>query len=309
MLYSAMCIDNSMYATTGYIRVRVFAYFHWPRTNLKEINDLSHPPEGVSDLAALGGTLEHNEDFKAMVYAPFGGGRNFGAFKLPQVNEKGIVAFLDGDVHKPLWLGSYFTPIRDDTYVLQTVNAPGDDLEADGADKDFFAGGAQVATEDPTDTMVVRTKHTKLDSDLTKMDFEEQDTENVIIMNKNKVVIRHYSTWEGHEAKNYQEILIDDATKSITATVRNVTDDKTTYVKLQEDKVILNAFDSQGSPETTTNVEITAAGVKFINSGDFLVTYNDLRTIINKIETHKHTRFPAGGTDGTTGHPYQFEML
>jgi hypothetical protein len=295
----------------------MFAYFNYPKFdaegNETGIDDISAHPEFISmgERDALSGSLSSTNhlDLEALVFTPFGGGRNFGLLYLPQVNTKGVVTFLDADHHKPMWIGSYFEAKhnRTDYDTIEYINAPGDNKLKDGKDMDAYAGGGTNFNGDITDSLVLRTKHTIMDrSDGTKMDFqaETSNTENLIIINQDEVSIRHFSKWNGEDAKFYQDINIktntgEDAT--ITLTAVDVDGGKITSATLASDNILLTADD--GSDPKITLKLAAPHGITFIDDSDNLVTYKDLKIIVEKIEVHKHVRFPSGGSDGMTGEP------
>jgi len=310
MFYDAICIDTANYINTGTIRVRVFALVNYPRTKengeTTGLDDLSKVPEIIK----LGENEEGKTlDANAMVFAPFGGGRNYGMFYLPQVNSKGLITFIDGDIQKPLWVGSYFEGKHKvgDYDSIDYINSPSDDVENDGVDKDAYANGSKnfTNTTSPsvsniTDSLVIRTKHTTMSkSDGDKMDFQKQPTKNLIVINNTSITIRHYTAWDNGKAKKYQEIKLNDI--NLQTTISSVDGDKVSTIALTPELIEIKVDDGKASP--VANIKIKAGEVNFIDDGDNLVTYADLKTIIDKLEAHKHVRFPGGGADGLTGEP------
>jgi hypothetical protein len=308
MFYHAICIDNSKFLEKGTIRVRVFAHFNYPRTKGDEteiyIDDLSKNP----DLIALAERSESDyDDLDAQVFTPLGGGRNFGMLYLPQVNAKGLVTYIDENHLMPLWVGSYFEARHNltDYDKIEYVNAPSDVKSEDGTNKDAFADGVTNFQGDVTDTLVIRTKHTVMNkSDGAKMDFEQQDTENLILINKNEATIRHYSKWDNGTPKQYQDISIEtfeNGEPKIIIKFKDEDDNKSNIIYLTKDDILLESDDGS-SPISTINIK-GGDGITFIDDTDNLVTYKDLKEIVDKIEAHKHVRFPATGSDGLTGEP------
>jgi hypothetical protein len=312
MFYRAICIDNSMFLTKGTIRVRIFSRVNYPLLkpdgSSTGLDDLSKDPS----IIALAERSETDYlDTDAQVFTPFGGGRNFGMLYLPQVNTIGLVTFIDGDDYKPLWVGSYFWADHDpaDYDKIRHVNAPSDDRMADGVNKDAFADGTtnfiglKDAAGDATDSLVIRTKHTTMDkSDGTKMDFEQQNTENLIIINKEEVTVRHYTKWDNGAPKQYQDISIDSKDEaSIIIQFVDEDDGKYNKITMTKDDIVLESDDGS-DPIASISVK-GGTGVTFIDDSDNLVTYADLKTIIEKLEAHSHIRFPGGGSDGLTSGP------
>jgi hypothetical protein len=307
-MYDAIVIDNTNFLSNGTIRVRIFAHFNYPRTKADgtetNIDDLS---TDVNLITIAERTTTDYLDYDALVFTPFGGGRNFGLMYLPQVNTKGVVAFLDADHHKPIWLGNYFEAKHDvnDYKTIKYVNAPSDDLLKDGENKDMSADQNINFDGVTTDELVFRQKHTTFNrNSLDDMNFQKQDTENLILMDKNKITIRHFSGWDNGDAKFYQDITIgngDGKDATITMTAVDVDNSKTTSVEMSSEEITVTADDGN-SPTIKMSLK-GKDGITFIDDNDNLVTYKDLKTIVDKIEKHKHVRFPSSGSDGMTGEP------
>jgi len=285
MLYEALCLDNRNYFETGTITVRIFEYYNAPRrifdknkgkvTNTN-VDDLSKRPEMLTEgnKSSLDETTKgRSGDFEALVYAPLGGGRNYGMFALPQINEKGLITFLDGAFSKPIWMGSYFSAIRDpeDFNKIKAVNIPNEDPDKEGIDSDGSIDGAANNDLDPTTlkgdqrTIVLRTKKTTYDeNDKTKMDFESTtntSTENLIAIDDKKVRVRHFTQWDDDTVEKYQEVLIykdmDNSNKeTIKLEVNNIADDKRGVLTLTEDGFLISVTDG----EDTSTFELTASG-------------------------------------------------
>lgn len=290
MIYSAIVLSNTSYFTTGTIRVRVFSYYISPRFTAKNepisIDDLSTKPEMIDEGKwkdpETGETKEGpnypNQDFNAWVFSTMGGGKNYGLFHLPQVNERGIVAFLDGDIHKPIWLGSYFEPVIDPTnyqnQIIKEINVPNDNPSAEGNvtsafDKDQNTKGL---SGDPN-SIVLRTKHTELvpqgntyKSD--KIDWSKRDSENLVVLGNDIARLRHFSDIENNTTINkYQEIIIarnpGDSKEFIQLDVNNIKDNKRGLVTLTENGFTIVLHGSSGDLIWTVSSGDT--GIHFID--------------------------------------------
>ena len=308
MIYSALCLDNTKYFETGKILVRIFQYYVHPRKdkdgNIIEFDDLSKYPDLREE-----GKVEEGlyNDFEAFVFAPLGGGRNYGMFSLPRINEKGLVTFLDGDMNKPLWLGSYFAPMIDKDYKTAGVNIPNDKPEEEGSDKDGSINGEKKIEGDER-TIILRTKHTTSE-DADHMDWEQRNTENLVVVGDSKVRVRHFTEWDNNEQKKYQEIMIykdsdNDDKETVVLDVNNIKDTKRGILKLTEDGFRVEISDSNG----TSVFEFTAEGDTAINftdkfgntilgtqdglelngNADTMVLYSDLKEILNYLKKHTH---------------------
>lgn len=331
MLYSALCINNTNYFESGTITVRVFEYYGSPRTARKNDRVVS---TGVDNLATNinmikegkdneeFSTAKQNMDFEAVIFAPFGGGRNYGSFVMPQVNEKGVVAFLDGAFSKPIWMGSYFDKVRDIDMELKdkiSISTPNDHPDNETIEGDSV--NTMIANENVS--MVIRTKHTEYDESATeKVDWantEEQTTENLISVSDKRVRVRHYTEYDGTTPQKYQEVMIhqdpnNEDKDTVELQVNNIADKKQSYIKITEDgfnlmsnnngdttifKLGVSAEDNDeeggGSGSTLYfkdkdgNSIIGKNGELWVNGkDDSIVLYPDLKTILEKLMEHIH---------------------
>jgi hypothetical protein len=328
MLYSALCLSNTKYFEKGTIRVRIFEYYSVPRKSYDKdsktvkttdppIDDLSRNAKEVNKGLdqSLNGGAGGDADFEALVFAPLGGGRNYGMFALPKTNEKGVVAFLDGAFSKPMWMGSYFEPLRNEDNYSQVdfVNAPNDDPSKEGVGKDLGKDGVINSSEGDSlvgdqNTIILRTKTTNPNPDNgDSMNFEVVSTENLIAIDDKKVRVRHFSEWDGEDVQKYQEILIfNNGTKeTIKVEVNNIADTKQSYVEITEDG--FNFYSNNNGEETifklgvsdesdsiyfkdkNDNTIIGADGTLQINGDeDSIVLYSDLKTILEALAEHIH---------------------
>lgn len=267
MIYSSIVLDNSTYFTTGTIRVRIFSYYLGPRFEVKDdkrtpiaIDDLSSKPDLISEglwtdpeTGATGeGINKPHQDFDCWIYAPFGGGRNYGMFHLPQVNERGIVSFLDGDKNKPVWMGSYFQPIADPdkypAYEVKEINAPTDDVTGD-SNGVFFKGANKTGMYGDPNAVVIRTKHTELTKkgqsyDANDLAWQTHPSENLIVLGSDQMRLRRFDKIENGELKKFQDVLINrtkekdkdgDSKPIIQLEVNNIDKDRRGVLTLTEE--------------------------------------------------------------------------
>jgi len=257
------------------IRVRIFAYYNAPRfVNGTEIirDDLSEDFASI-EAAVVDSDKNIHEEFEALVFAPFGGGRNYGAFHLPQMNERGVVSFLDGDFGKPLWVGSYFSPIRDDDFKITGVNIPNEDPSQEGTDTNGikngeFVSGVDDAYKGDKDTIIIRTKTTNSSSE-DDMNWENVNTENIVALDDKKVRVRHSTEWENSTEKKFQEIMIypdpDNSDKeTVKLEVNNSSDNKSGILKLTEDGFKIELYED-GSVTNSFSItsEDSGFGINF----------------------------------------------
>lgn len=323
MLYKAIVLDNTNLFTRGTIRVRVPNFYNKKMTwNLEE----GFPSAIEEGEEATDG--EFTKDFEAVLHSPLGGGRNYGVLQVPQINEKGIVAFLGGGLSKPVWMGSIFEPVRDDSFQMEYVNFPSDKFE-DGEDSDGVNSESNIGDDVEKDlekSIIIRTKHTTKDS-ASDIDFQQQKTSNIITIGKRRTRITNFQEedWNGDSAENYSDIIIglnDDGEDVIQ--IERKKEDKTITFKISSEGIFasieegdFNLITESGnfivsSPDgdvevEAKNVNITSektfvdgdaeitGKVKIAGGGDSVVLHGDLLDIIEKFENHIHVA-PTGPT-------------
>ena len=94
-LYKAIVTDVSCFEQTGKIRTRISAFQGGGVP--KDLVD-GYDSDAYADVSS--------RDMLTEIFMPFGGGYNYGMFKLPQINSVGYVAFVDGSRSTPVWMGS-----------------------------------------------------------------------------------------------------------------------------------------------------------------------------------------------------------
>jgi hypothetical protein len=326
MIYSAICLDNSSYFEKGTIKVRIFEYYSVPRRyydpdagrfKSTNVDDLSKKDSEltVGNAASLEDSGGGSADFEALIFAPLGGGRNYGMFALPKTNEKGIVAFLDGSFSTPIWMGSYFQPVRDenDYNKINFVNAPNEDPNTEGINSDLIKDGDSNTTLGDSlagdqNTIILRTKTTTPGTG-DDMNFEQQNSENIVALDSKKVRIRHFTGSEGNANEKYQEVMIyhDGDKENIILEVNNTANTKQSYIKINEDGI--NFYMNNNGDETKFELGIgeseesnslyfedkdgntimgDATGLFVNGDEDSIVLYSDLKDILEQLMEHIH---------------------
>ena len=189
-LFKAIVTDNSNFFSTGKIKVRVHKLH---LTNMQW--DLSEKYEQSLFEESL------TEDLNAYIYTPIGGGSGHGLFTLPQINSVGLIQFLNGNVNHPVWMGSFFEVFKDEQNRTTKVNIPNDILEAEGAGSDGITRGEEGPPEKRTRSdhgaLIFRQKKTnKADGNATKMNWDENRTENLFVLNEEGFEYNHITEWE-----------------------------------------------------------------------------------------------------------------
>jgi hypothetical protein len=312
-LYKAIVIDNSKFFERGTITVRLPPFY------MKEMQwDLTtNFPDFIKE-----GELEnpiddrHSYDMEAKVFASFGGGRNYGGFILPQINEVGIVAFLRGNKNDPIWMGSIFEVQRSDPkgekkdFEPKYVNIPSDDPTLEGINSDGSKGKVAQMDADSGETeleknFIFRTKTTKYDeSDEGKgLNWEKVNTSNIISVGQNQIRIRHYNKDDGwsepedeespvYHPQKWQEIVIKKENEKQVILIENVNIDKLengaeTDSKRQTLKIYC---DSGNEDKETISLGVNSmVDTKDDSSGNLSITYDnfkvEMKTFTNGEET------------------------
>lgn len=271
-IYQAIVTDNSLFFNTGKIRVRVQSHFNG------EFNwDLSqnyNASEFIEELA---------QDLLAIVYTPIGGGSGHGMFALPQVNSIGLVQFMNGNIQKPIWMGSFFRPEYDENRKLLRVNVPNDQPQYEGNGSDGITQGSNGIGEKKIEggfgTLILRTKTTKgpgRDRDPKNMDFNEQRTENLIVVTEDKYHMTHFSKWEKEgdnaTAKQFEELKMGtvDGVPQVDVQVTDIVRDKkkTTGLKINNSEVSLVVNDESKNLESSISSTSDGINIKARNTKD-----------------------------------------
>jgi hypothetical protein len=100
-------------------------------------------------------------------------------------------------------MGSFFRPEYDEKGKLARVNVPNDQKEYEGSGADGITQNANKIGEKRIKgdwgTLILRTKSTKGPSSRgngSEMDFNEHDSENLVVLSKDKLNISHFSKWD-----------------------------------------------------------------------------------------------------------------
>jgi len=205
-IYQAVVTDNTQFFTNGKIKVRVQNMYNgkmdWDLTQNFDYNEF---------------IKEISEDLWCLVATPIGGGSNHGLFSLPQINSVGLVQFMNGNIKKPIWMGSFFRPEYNQNGKLTRVNVPNDQKEYEGSGADGITQNenniGEKRIEGDYGTLILRTKSTSGPTKYNngdEMNFNEQDSENLVILSKDKLNITHFSEWDrsgdNPVIKKWQEI-------------------------------------------------------------------------------------------------------
>ena len=286
-VYRAIVTDISCFEQTGKIKTRITAF-----------NSGSVPRDLISGYDSTSFSDVRSRDILTDIMLPFGGGSDYGMFKLPQVNSVGLVAFIDGSKSFPIWIGSTANSIINNQNNIIHSDLPSDKdnnypgIYNDDSDKVVF-------NYDDPNAFIIKTKVNKLDDLMhpETMRWEDNPVENSFILSSTKARIYHridditcqefilnndpenntgsiglsyYISEEDYrkiEADNNQ-ILVKNKTGDITAQI--IIDDK--------GDILINSFEENSGNKQTgskieTSIKLTPASVN-INAGNSNITMN-----------------------------------
>ena len=278
MVYEAMVIDNSHFFERGTITVRI-ANFYFGKMNYDLREDF---PEQLEN-NKIEGNDNRTLDWEAKLSAPTGGGRNYGALFIPQINEKGIVTFLNGSQQSLLWLGSLFEPIKDDTYKVTSVNIPSDKLDAEGVDSDgAIAGKHNLDAETVEDALkknfIYRTKNTVYTDTADDIDWEKIHTTNVVSIGEKEILVRHYAEedgWNENIPEKYQDIKLhrnDEGKDEINFEVTNISDEVSSKISITDTDInIISTSADGGNSINISTAEDYAINITDVNGNVIII--------------------------------------
>ena len=255
-IFQGMVTDNSKFFDTGKVRIRCSTLFNSPIQ---------------WDLSANFNEDEYREaiksDLEALVYTPMGGGQNHGLLIIPQVNSVGLVMFMDGNLHKPVWMGAFFAPAYNADGTLRSVNIPNDQPQMEGYGNDgiWLNSGEGKNIEGDESSIVLRQKYTtNVDSET--LDFSRQQTQNMLVLNSSKIQLRHFTEWSVEDGsapqmERFMEMLLttdDDGNQEATVSVNSKSEDDElpirTQLKITQNLCTLEVIDTEN--DITNIVEV-----------------------------------------------------
>lgn len=150
-IYRAIVTDTSCFKSTGKIKTRISIFNnYYIDYDLLEDYDPEKYKNSIS------------KDTDTLIMMPFGGGDNYGMFKLPEVNSVGVVTFIDGNKNMPLWLGGMPVFFSDNNRNVKSVTYPLDKSD-DNNGAIYTSNGRTVYNFNDEHSFVIKTKTTSLD--------------------------------------------------------------------------------------------------------------------------------------------------
>ena len=326
MIYFGRVVDNSNFSEEGTIEVLLSQ-----RDMLGLENKIGRSFE-KNDLAELQNYLPKPESrgmkqtVSCLVSTPLGAGYNTGMLQLPQVNSVGIVSdlqdydekFVNGrdywGGYRYIWLGGIYSV----NLYGETVNIPNDDTVSEDLGYEdiplFRNDGTSDDFDEVDDTIknsnyikrgefIIKTKSTYINNiknpQLEEVDFKKIPGENTIVLNKDKLNLRHnvYDNYNkvaiddiflnneqikikrtsgepGGETKKEQFIIIND--NSITISFNNKNNTQTNTLVFNEDGTVNLTTTSDVNIKADGNMKLNAKGtMELVSNGQMKITANN----------------------------------
>lgn len=286
-VYRAIVTDTSCFEQTGKIKTRISAFNNGAVT--KDLIN-GYDSDSFDDITS--------RDILTDIMLPFGGGYDYGMFKLPQVNSVGLVAFIDASKTSPIWIGSTANSIVNRENNVVQLDFPSDKdnekpvIYSDDSEKAVF-------NMDDKNAFIIKTKKNELDdlSHPETMVWSNNPVENSFILSSTKARIYHRI-----DDDSYQEFVLEnnpnkkagtigisyvvseDEYKKLEANenqvlIKNKNDDITAQIILDDKGYLyINAFEDNAGNKNTgsrieTSIELTPASIN-IKAGHSRISMN-----------------------------------
>ena len=251
-IYKAIVTDISCFKTTGKIKTRISAFYNGsvPR-NLAE----GYDSDVFSDM--------RTRDILTDIMMPFGGGYNYGMFKLPQVNSVGLVAFIDASKTSPIWIGSTANSIINSDNAVVQLDYPSDkDNENPAIYYDDSTGKIEFNYDDEN-SFIIKTK-TNILNDLTDpktMVWKENPVENSFILNSSIARLYHRI-----DDEIYQEFVLSNKNEQGVGEIKlsySISNDEYKHILLNDDAIEIKNKSKDG---IAASIKVDNEGTIYINS-------------------------------------------
>lgn len=211
-VFRAIVTETECFRTTGKIKTRISIFNN---------NYISKDLLDSFDANTFSKTVERDKLTSIML--PFGGGIDCGLFSVPQVNTIGLVTFIDGNTDNPIWIGGTSSNIFSTSGELIKSNYPSDNVYSNESIISLNEDSQKVEfNSEKINSFVIKTKTNELNdlSNPDSMNWEKNEIENGIVLNKNRMELLHV----GNEG-NIQDILLDN-NEEYSIKIKNEKDEK-----------------------------------------------------------------------------------
>ena len=250
-IYRAIVTDTSCFKTTGKIKTRISAFNNG---SVSENLIDGYDSDAFADV--------RTRDILTDIMMPFGGGYDYGMFKLPQINSVGLVAFIDDSKTSPIWLGSTANSIINSDNEVVQIDYPSDKDNEKPAIYYNDSAGKAVFNFNDENSFIIKTKTNRLD-DLTKprtMNWSENPVENSFILNSSVARLYHRV-----DDDVYQEFVLNNENKEGIGEIKlsyTVSNDEYKHILLNDNTIEIRNKNDQIS----ALINIGSDGTIYINS-------------------------------------------
>lgn len=251
MVHKAIIIDNTELFKKGTVKVKVLQK---SKPSKIEWNLSINHPESLNE------NKNENNVYNAKLSGIIGGGSNYGMLAIPQINEVGLVSFLDG-TNEPVWIGGLFEPFYYSGNYSQNCdffNIP-TDKGIDGLSSDGSVNG-KANMDSLTNNIILRTKRTNEESK-EGLDWTNRETSNIMLIGEKDFLIKHFSDYNGWESSN-----------------GFLTPNKWCSMSMRGDKVVLNNVDLDTNDYNNNEVIIDKKEILNIIDQNKGKSYTSLKT-------------------------------
>ena len=251
-IYKAIVTDVSCFEQTGKIKTRISVF-----------NNGSAPSDLINGYDSDEFAKVTSRDMLTDIMLPFGGGYDYGMFKLPPINSVGLVTFIDAAQTSPVWLGAIANSIKNSDNQIVQLDYPSD---RDNNKPAIYYNESKKRPEfnyDDINSFIIKTKTNELNDflDPETMVWSNNPVENSFVLNSAKARLYHRI-----DDNTYQEFVLCNGDEknpgsiSMTYTVnknvfkkvslddnqiliKNKNNDDTTQIILDDDGILINAFE------------------------------------------------------------------
>lgn len=202
-----------------------------------------------------------------LVNTPIGSGYNTGMFQLPQINTVGLVLQVQdystwSDV-RYIWLGGlYGCKMYGEKVIIPNDDTVSDELNYDDktliCEKDEKEARDTITNSDfmRKGTLIIKTKSSHIQNidnvQLDEVDFKEIPGENTIVLNKNKIAVRH-NTYSDKSKIKIQDIKLDDDKITVKKIIgKDGEKQKEQEISMLDDKMVISFSNTNGKKVSLT---------------------------------------------------------
>lgn len=259
-VFKAIVTDTDIFKETGKIKTRVsMINSYYLGKDLRDGYDENSHKEGLE------------KDLLSLVLLPFGGGYDYGMFKLPPVNSLGLVTFIDGNPNLPIWIGGLPSILHTDTGVLHSVSPPSDDIFSDKSIIYFNEGNNDKEfNNESLNSFVIKTKNNSFDNldNPEDMNWEKRRVENGIVLNENRMDFVHLEE-EKHQRMIFSSPKEGEEDYSIKITDFTTDSDSSTFllgekgakIEIKRGDILTEVSMSEGVLELNVNKGISETSI------------------------------------------------